>query len=101
MSAVATSIKVTVHYPPASKPFKDDNADPSETVGQLKARVLTAFDLTEGTLPDGNVVTYPLFHGKSVLENMSGTIASLADDKKVLQLKLTQQLTQGYGGSTV
>jgi hypothetical protein len=92
---VATKLRVTVHYPPAEEPFKDHDADPGETVGHLKARVLEAFGLTEGQLPDGTIATYTLFHGKAPLENMNQTLGDIAGDKKELQLKLSQQLTQG------
>lgn len=92
---VATKLKVTVHYPPADEPFKDHDADPEETVGHLKARVLLAFGLTEGQLPDGTIATYTLFHGKTLLENMNQTLGDVAGDKKEVQLKLSQQLTQG------
>ncbi|MCI0724301.1 MAG: hypothetical protein L0338_35860 [Acidobacteria bacterium] len=87
-------LRVTVHYPAAGEPFKDE-ADRSETVGQLKGRVLEAFGLTEGQLPDGNVATYTLFHQKTPLENMAQTLGEIAGDQKVLQLKLSQQIVQG------
>ncbi len=87
-------LQVVVHYMAAGEPFKDD-VDPNETVGQLKARVLAAFGLTEGQNPAGSVATYTLYHDKMPLENMSQTLGSIAGDKKVLQLKLSQQITQG------
>jgi len=92
---VTTKLKVTVHYPPAEEPFKDHDADVGETVGHLKARVLEAFGLKEGQLPDGTIATYTFFHGKTPLENMSQTLGEIAGDKSELQLKLSQQLTQG------
>jgi len=88
-------LQVVVHYVAAGEPFKD-HVDPNETVGQLKIRVLAAFGLTEGQNPEGNMATYTLYHDKTPLENMSLTLGSLAGDKKVLQLKLSQQITQGY-----
>jgi hypothetical protein len=87
-------LQVVVHYVAAGEPFKD-HVDPNETVGQLKTRVLAAFGLTEGQNPEGNMATYTLFHDKTPLENMSQTLGSLAGDKQVLQLKLSQQITQG------
>jgi len=92
---VATKLNITVHFAPAEEPFKDHDADPGETVGHLKARVLGAFGLTEGQLPDGTIATYTLFHGKTPLENMAQTLGEVAEDKKELQLKLSQQITQG------
>jgi lipopolysaccharide biosynthesis glycosyltransferase len=90
-----TSINVVVHYVAAEKPFHDKNANHSETVGQLKQRVLTEFGLTEGQTPDGNITTYQLYHLKSLIENMGQTLGDLAGDDKALQLKLVQQIIQG------
>jgi len=89
------SLRVVVHFPAAEEPFKDDDADPSETVGHLKARILTAFGLVEGTLPDGNIASYTLYHDRKPLENAMQTLGEVAGHQKVLQLKLAQQITQG------
>ena len=91
---VETKVKVIVHYPPAAGPFKDE-AHRSETIGHFKPRVLTAFGLVEGQLPDGNTVTYTLFHHKDPLENANQTLDELAGEHKELTLKLAQQITQG------
>ncbi len=88
-------LRVTVHYVAAGEPFKDDNADRSETVGHLKQRVLVYFGLTEGQTPDGNNAIYTLYHQKTPLENLNQTIGELAGEQKVLQLKLSQQIIQG------
>ena len=45
--------------------------------------------------PDGNTVTYTLYHGKTPLENMNQPLSELAGHQHVLQLKLVQQITQG------
>lgn len=92
---VITELRVVVHYPAAAKPFKDNAADPSETVGQLKERVLEAFGLREGQAPDGTATTYILYHNKERLEDLGRTLGSVAGDKEELQLKLSQQITQG------
>ena len=91
---VETKVKVIVHYPPAAEPFKDE-ADRSETIGHFKPRVLTAFGLVEGPTPDGNTVTYTLYHHKDPLENVNQTLGELAGEHKELTLKLAQQITQG------
>ena len=88
-------LHVTVHFPAAEEPFKDEDADPAETVGHLKARVLTAFGLVEGTMPDGNIASYTLYHEKKPLEDAMQTLGDIAGHHKVLQLKLAQQITQG------
>jgi len=88
------TLHVVVHYPAAKEPFKDDNASLSETVGSLKARVLTAFGLSEGQ--QGNdVFTYTLYHHKTPLENLTETLGQVAGSQPTLQLKLSQQITQG------
>ena len=89
-----TNLHVVVHYVAAEHPFKED-AGPDQTVGQLKKRVLAAFGLTEGQTPDGNTVTYTLYHGKTPLENLNQTLGDLAGHHHELQLKLVQQITQG------
>ncbi len=94
-SNIKTKLHVVVHYPAAEEPFKDEAADPTETVGQLKSRVLAAFGLTEGTTPDGNTATYTLYHQKTALNNLNQTLGELAGGQPALQLKLAQQITQG------
>ena len=88
-------LRVVVHYPAAEEPFEDDHAKRIETVGHLKARVLTAFGLTEGQGPNNTITSYTLHHGKAPLENMDQTLGDVAGDQNVLQLKLSQQITQG------
>ena len=88
-------LHVVVHYPAAEQPFKDEDAQRSETVGHLKTRVLTAFGLTEGQGPNNTAISYTLHHGKAVLENMQQALGDIVGDQKVLQLKLSQQITQG------
>lgn len=89
-----TKLRVTVHYPAAEEPFHTEAAR-SETVGQFKPRVLTAFGVTEGLTADGGSVTFTLYHQKAPLENPSQTLGDIAGDQKILQLKLSQQITQG------
>jgi hypothetical protein len=93
--SVATTLNVVVHYVAAVKPYTDHDAPEPETVGQLKAKVLDFFHLTEGGSPDGTVTTYTLYVGKEALTDLSRTIGSLAGGKKELQLKLNQQIVQG------
>ena len=89
-----SDLKVIVNYPAAKGPFEQDHAAPSETVGALKAAVLTAFGLTEGQI-NGSTYTYTLFHNKTPLENLGETIGQLAGHAATLVLKLSQQVTQG------
>jgi hypothetical protein len=88
-------LRVVVHYAAAAHPF-EEKAKRSETVGLLKEQVLKAFHLHEGKLPDGNTVTYTLYHHKRALENLSETLGQVAGEHaEELVLKLSQQITQG------
>lgn len=96
MTQIASQLDVEVTYPAAKEPFEDKHADPSETIGHFKPRVLSAFGLTEGQLPDGTIASYTLWHGKQKLEDMSQTLGSVVPGhERELKLKLSQQLTQG------
>ncbi len=88
------TLHVVVHYPAAKEPFKDEHANPSETVSSLKARVLTAFGLSEGQQGQ-QTFTYTLYHNKTPLENLNQTLGEIAGGQPTLQLKLSQQITQG------
>lgn len=92
---VEATLRVVVHYIAAAEPFKDARADRSETVGHLKARVLLAFGLTEGSTPDGSTVNYILYHNKTPLENLQQTLGELSGEHHELELKLVQQIIQG------
>jgi hypothetical protein len=89
------TLNVTVTYVAAKESFKQKDVSRSETVKILKAEVLNAFGLIEGSGADGKTFTYTLFHGKTPLENLNQTLGEVAGDKHELELKLTQQVTQG------
>jgi hypothetical protein len=89
------TLKVIVNYPAAKKPFEQDNASRKETVGTLKSAVLAAFGITEGQSADGKTFTYTLFHHKTPLEDLNETLGQVAGDEHMLELKLSQQVTQG------
>jgi hypothetical protein len=89
------TVKVIVTYPPAVKPFKDDSASRTEQLGSLKTRILKAFELVEGSTPDGNQVTYHLFDGKVPLEDLGRTLGDLAGERPTLTLKMAQRIVQG------
>src|SRR6266571_5506149 len=91
-------IHVKVVYAPAADKFNDPHVKPTETVGQLKAKVLDFFRLKEGPRPDGSVATYTLYHGKAPLEDLAQTIGAVAHGEHKLDLKLAEQIVQGDGG---
>src|SRR5437763_655061 len=88
------NIRVTVHYMAAGKPFEQDFSRLA-TIEEVKSVALDQFGLKEGVDPEGNTVTYPLYQQKTPLENPNQTVGELAGHQKVLQLKLSQQITQG------
>lgn len=90
------TINVTVRYAAASKPFHDKDASREETLLALRGRVLDAFKLTEGeATPEGNVITYKLYHEKTELTDLSRTVGDLAGRANALPLKLSQFIQQG------
>lgn len=88
------SINVVVHYVPAPEPFHDAHASPSETFAQLKTRVLAAFGLVEGQMPDGNSKIFEFYSGKEKVSNLDQPIGALANGH-ALQLKLAEQIIFG------
>lgn len=92
--AAPPHLEISVRFPAATKPFVDSHANPAETVGALKVRVLTAFAVAETSGPDGQTL-YFLYFGDTRLEDSSRTLGEVAGDKHTLKLKLVQQLIQG------
>jgi hypothetical protein len=90
----AHELRIEVRYVAAEDSFKSE-ANSYETVGHLKRRVLVAFDLHEGPTPDGNTVTYTLYHDKKPLDHPNQTLGDLAGHHHELRLNLVQQITQG------
>jgi len=88
-------LDVVVHYVGAAKPYEQKDASRHETVGTLKSSVLNAFGLKEGEHAEGDTYTYTLFHHKTPLENLGEPLGQIAGDKHKLELKLSQQVTQG------
>ena len=89
------AIRVTVRFAAAVHPLVEEHVARNETLAVLKARALKAFKLEEGPLPDGNVATYKLFHGKEELTDLNRTVGDLAGHRDELDLKLSQFITQG------
>lgn len=92
----ADTLNVTVRYAAAPKPFHDHVARRQETLHALKARVLDTFGLSDGqSTPDGNTITYKLYHGKTELTDTGVTLGALAGQAHALELKLSQHIQQG------
>lgn len=90
------TLRVTVRYAAALKPFIDEDANRNETLGALRSRVLEKFELTDGgTAPDGGAIVYKLYHGKDEITDLSRTLGDIAGHARDLQLKLSQFIQQG------
>ncbi len=70
--------------------FVDDGAPPTETLAQLKPRVLDYFRLSE---TGGK--TYSFSHDGKGLTNLSTTLGDVSEGKHELTLKLVEQFEQG------
>lgn len=93
------TINVTVRYAAAPKPFHDNDADRTETLSSLRSRVLEMFGLIDGeATPEGNLITYKLYHEKAELTDLSRTLADVAGQAGALPLKLSQFIQQGGQG---
>ncbi len=79
-----------VRYLGAHRQFVDDGALPTETLAELKPRVLDFF-----TLSEQGGKTYTFSHDDVPLTNMSETLGKLAAGKHELKLKLVEQFEQG------
>jgi hypothetical protein len=90
-----TKLDIVVTYPAARDDLKETGVSREETLGQLKTRVLIAFELTEGTGPDGTVTSYVFYHDKQKLEDLNRTLGQIAGEKDTLHLKLAQQVIYG------
>lgn len=95
MATCCERVHLVVHYIAAERPFHDQDASPSETLGHLKTRVMKAFGLHEGPTDDGNQTVYNLHERREPLENLNQTLGELAGTDCGLQLKLVQQIIQG------
>lgn len=93
-ATIGTRVEVIAHFVAAGAPYRHP-FDISTTVGEVKAAALAFFGLSEGTQPDGSSVTYKLFYQRQELTNMSQKIGDLVGEHRVMELKLTQQITQG------
>jgi len=79
-----------VRYLGAHKQFVDDGASRSETLADLKPRVLEFFKLTET-----HGKTYTFYHDKIALPDLSVTVGTIAAGDGELKLKLVEQYEQG------
>jgi hypothetical protein len=88
-------IKVEVRYPAAEEPFKAEFAA-NTPLADVRSAAMTAFGLTEGQLPDGSTVTYPLYFHKERLDDLTQTLGQVVPgDARDAEFRLAQQVTQG------
>lgn len=87
-------IAVRVRYIGAHKPFVDSHAKLDETLTTLKHRVLSFFNLVEGSVENGTKV-YVFTHDSVELTNLSQTLRQLATEGHEIKLDLLEQFEQG------
>lgn len=85
---------VQVRYLAAHQPYVEPHAAATDSLGQLKARTLTHFGLTEGPADGGNKAYFLSLAGET-LTNLEVTLGSLADGKHRLEFTLVEQFIQG------
>lgn len=85
---------VQVRYLAVHQPYLEPHATITDTLGQLKARALTHFELVEGDA-NGGRKTYSLSLEGETLTDMNATLGSLANGKHRLEFTLVEQFIQG------
>jgi hypothetical protein len=90
-----STLDIVVVYPAARDDLKQTGVSRSETLGELKVRVLIAFELTEGKGPDGTITSFVFYHHKEKLEDLTRTLGQIAGHEDILHLKLAQQIVYG------
>lgn len=88
------SLVVKVRYLAARRQFVDPKAKASETLAELKPRVLAFFDLAEGAFNGGTKI-YQFVHDNQVQTNLNVTLGSIGDRNRELELMLIEQFEQG------
>jgi hypothetical protein len=83
-----------VRYLGAHRPFVDDGAPRTETLAELKPRVLEFFKLTEGGGQHGGKI-YTFAHAGKPLTDLSATLGHIAEVSNELKLDLVEQFEQG------
>jgi hypothetical protein len=95
MKVQQTQIEVEVRYPAAEEPFEAEFS-PNTLLAQIRSAAMTAFGLTEGQLPDGSTVSYPLYFHKERQDDLTRTLAQvILGDANEAEFRLAQQVTQG------
>lgn len=88
------TLVLRVRYLPVPTPYVEPKAQESETLGELKTRMLTHFGLAEGEA-NGGRKEYAFTAGGIIQTNLGETLATLAAGKQTLELNLLEQFIQG------
>lgn len=88
------TLVIQVRYLAASQPYVDPKAHGTETVSQLKPRVLEHFELVEGDF-DGGRKQYAFSVDGVMLTDLNVSLASIAKGKHRVELTLLEQFIQG------
>jgi hypothetical protein len=92
--AAHKTIDLRVRYLGARHPYEDPKASATETLAELKPRVLEFFKLKEGPVDGGTKVYEFAMHGV-VLANLNETLGALAKGEHELKLDLLERFEQG------
>ena len=88
------TLALRVRYLPVPKPYVEPKARETETLAELKARVLTHFGLVEGQANGGHK-EYAFSADGVIQTNLGVTLGALAAGKHTLELNLLEQFVQG------
>ena len=88
------TLALRVRYLPVPKPYVEPKAQESETLAELKTRMLMHFGLVEGEA-NGGRKEYAFAAGGLIQTNLGTTLATLAAGKQTLELNLLEQFIQG------
>jgi hypothetical protein len=83
-----STIKVTVTFPLAGKPY-DDEVEPSTTVGAVRAAAMSGF----GVVEDPGLLFY-LVHASDRVDDAT-TVGEVAGHAAAVKFTLTRQIVQG------
>lgn len=90
----SATLVVQVRYLAAGHPYVDPHAQTSETLAQLKPKVLNHFGLEEGSV-EGGTKQYAFSQDGVLLTDLSANLGSLANGKHKIELNLLEQFIQG------
>ena len=84
-------LDVFITYAPNKDELRDNHVQRSDTLGSLKARVLTAFGLKEGVDERGKLMTFTIFRSHHELKDLAQKLGDIAGADELLRLELVRE----------